>query len=129
MDMGHSAQAGSTLLVIVGISNTIGRVGGGRLADQLGVVRTFGFSMVMTGTATLLLPLSGAYFVLATYAVIFGFFGGAFMGLMSVVLAELYGIANLPRSMGLGMTAWAIGGFFGSPTSGIKDQRNLEGAS
>ena len=51
-----------------------------------------------------------AYAMMCAYSVAYGFFGGAFIGLFSVVIAELFGVANLPKAMGVSGTSWMIGG-------------------
>lgn len=67
----------------------------------------------------MILPASGDYAMLVVFAVSFGFFGGAYAGLFPVVMVVLYGVSNLPRALSMAMTAWAVGGIFGSPISGM----------
>merc|ERR1719326_790930 len=75
--------------------------------------------MVLCGIATCLLPVGGAnYMIMGIYAGVFGFFGGAFAGLFSVVVAELFGLSNLPRALGMAVTSWGVGGLVGAPASG-----------
>ena len=65
--------AAANLMVIVGIFNTIGRIGGGKLGDKFGALRSFGFSMGMAGVFTMLLPASPAYALMVLYSAVFGF--------------------------------------------------------
>merc|ERR1719456_345135 len=76
--------------------------------------------MVLAGVLTCLVPAVGdLYAGLAIYAFGFGLFGGTFQGLFSPLLSDYFGVAQLAKAMGLWMTSWLLGGFFGAPMSGM----------
>lgn len=119
MDQGLSEQQAASLMVVIGGCNVVGRVLGGKLSDSFGTVRTFAFCMCMTGLSTTLLPFSSAYPMMLTYALCYGLFGGSFMALNVVIYAEFFGLANLPKVMGLGTTSWLWGASIGPPMAGV----------
>merc|ERR1719487_386387 len=119
MDQGLTEQQAASLMVAVGACNVVGRVLGGKMSDSCGTVRTFAFCMCMTGLSTTLLPFSDSYLMMLSYAICYGLFGGSFMALNVVIYAEFFGLANLPRVMGLGTTSWLWGASVGPPLAGM----------
>jgi MFS family permease len=104
--------------MMTGLTNMVARIVTGRFADSFGHLETFAVSMTMAGMATAMLPLLTTYASLVVYAVFFGYFGGAFVGLYSVVTADYFGTENLPTALGCVMCSWCIGAFIGAPLSG-----------
>lgn len=96
----------------------IARILTGRLADSVGPLETFAVSMTLAGIVTALLPLLTSFEALIVYSIFFGFFGGAFVGLYSVVTAVHFGGENLPSAIGVVMCSWCLGTFIGAPMSG-----------
>ena len=117
-DVGIPEEEAPTLMSVIGISNMIARILTGRLADSYGHLETFAVSMLMAGVSTSLLPLLNSFESLVLYSVFFGYFGGAFVGLYSVVTADYFGIDNLPTAIGVVMCSWCIGSFIGAPMTG-----------
>lgn len=105
-------------MVIIGITNTLGRLAGGKSGDKFGIVPTFGVAMCVAGVLMILLPFDASYTMMVIFAVGFGFCGGTFGAMFPVVQAELFGLAQLPRALGVGMTSWAWGGIIGTPLAG-----------
>jgi MFS family permease len=103
---------------VIGVSNMLARVLTGWLADHLGHLETFAVCMTCAGVVTACLPLLTSYSALVGYSVLFGYFGGAFVGLYSVVTADLFGTENLPTAIGVVMCSWTLGAFVGAPMSG-----------
>ena len=78
VDEGISKEQAKWLVSVVGISNTVGRVLFGFMADRKGVNRLFLYNTALTicGVATALCPLCSNYPLLVVYACVFGLFIG-----------------------------------------------------
>ena len=76
--MGIDVSKATFLLSTIGISNTVGRVVLGLLADIKGCNRLYLYSTVLTiaGIATMMNPLCTGYISLTIYAAVFGFMSG-----------------------------------------------------
>jgi len=118
MDVGISASAAPTLMSIIGISNMAGRLLTGKVADHLGHLETFSVSMILSGLLTATLPLLTSFAALVIYSIFFGYFGGAFVGLWSVITADLFGVEHLASAIGVVITSWTLGAFVGAPATG-----------
>lgn len=123
-DVGVDDSDAASLMSVIGISSMIARIVTGRLADSFGHLETFAVSMTIAGLATACLPLLTSFASLVLYSIVFGYFGGAFVGLYSVVTADYFGTEYLPTALGAIMCSWCIGSFLGAPLSGwIYDAR------
>lgn len=78
VDEGIDAESAKWLVSVIGISNTVGRVIFGFLADRPGVNRLLLYNTALTicGIATALCPLCSTYPLLVLYACVFGVFIG-----------------------------------------------------
>lgn len=99
----NSKQLAATLIVILGIADLVGRIGGGWFAD-LGYVRKsfiIGFSFGAAGIATIVFPFFPYFIPMVIYVVVLGLLGGMYLAQMFVVAAELVGPAKSPSALGL----------------------------
>ena len=80
VDEGISEEQAKWLVSIIGISNTVGRVLFGFMADKKGVNRLLLYNSALTicGVATALCPLCFNYPLLVVYACVFGLFIGKY---------------------------------------------------
>ena len=78
VDEGISEEDAKWLVSVIGISNTVGRVLFGFMADKKGVNRLMLYNSALTicGVATALCPLAYNYAWLVVYACVFGLFIG-----------------------------------------------------
>lgn len=120
VDEGISKEQAKWLVSIVGISNTVGRVLFGFMADRKGVNRLFLYNTALTicGVATALCPLCSNYPLLVVYACVFGLFIGVYVSLTSVVLVDLLGLEMLTNSFGLLLMFQGIATLIGPPIAG-----------
>lgn len=81
VDEGIDKENAKWLVSIIGISNTVGRVVFGFLADRPAVNRLMLYNTALTicGVATALCPLCFNYPLLVLYAILFGLFIGKFL--------------------------------------------------
>ncbi|CAI2356845.1 unnamed protein product [Caenorhabditis sp. 36 PRJEB53466] len=109
------------LVPIIGVTNTVGRVFFGWVADKkyLSALTINNLSLVICGVLTLGCPLlrtmGGQYF----YSFFFGFIISAYICLTSIVLADLMGLEKLTNSFGLLVVARGIASLAGSPFAGL----------
>lgn len=109
------------LVPIIGVTNTVGRVFFGWVADKkyLSALTINNLSLVICGVLTLGCPLlrtmGGQYF----YSFFFGFIISAYICLTSIVLADLMGLEKLTNSFGLLVVARGIAALAGSPFAGL----------
>ncbi|ETN80248.1 transporter, major facilitator family protein [Necator americanus] len=109
------------LVPIIGVTNTIGRVFFGWLADRgyVSALAINNFSLVACGVLTLAAPLLPTFSLQITYAALFGFIISAYICLTSIVLSDLLGLEKLTNSFGLLVVARGIASLAGSPFAGL----------
>ncbi|KAK5975313.1 Monocarboxylate transporter 5 [Trichostrongylus colubriformis] len=124
-DLAHSRgvdPADSSYLVpLIGVTNTIGRVFFGWLADRgyVSALAINNFSLLACGALTLAAPFLPSFALLMTYAALFGFIISAYICLTSIVLSDLLGLEKLTNSFGLLVVARGIASLAGSPFAGL----------
>ena len=75
--------------------------------------------MGLGGVAVALMPHAATNFAaLATFAGLFAFFGGAFVAMFGVLLADQFGVKRSVGATGMSQVVFAIGTFVGAPISG-----------
>ncbi|EJW88032.1 major facilitator superfamily transporter [Wuchereria bancrofti] len=118
---GHTKASGSLLLSVIGITNTIGRIAFGWLADRgwLSALTINNFSLLGCGVLTCLCPLFPGYGGLLVYSILFGFIISAYISLTSIVLVDELGLDRLTNSFGLLVVSRGIASLLGTPLAGI----------
>ncbi|VDP12371.1 unnamed protein product [Onchocerca flexuosa] len=118
---GHSKGSGSLLLSVIGVTNTIGRIAFGWLADRgwLSALTINNFALIGCGLLTCLCPLLPGYGGLMVYSVLFGFIISAYISLTSIVLVDELGLERLTNSFGLLVVSRGIASLLGTPLAGI----------
>lgn len=99
----HSKKLAATLIVILGIADLVGRIGGGWFAD-LGFIRKpfiIGFSFAGAGIATIVFPFFPYFVPMVIYVIVLGLLGGMYLAQMFVVATDLVGAAKSPSALGL----------------------------
>ncbi|XP_072936960.1 monocarboxylate transporter 12 [Epargyreus clarus] len=109
------------LLSLIGAANLVGRIILGYISDKPWVNRLLAYNLCLTiaGICTVLVNVCWEFWGLAVYAVIFGFTIGAYVGLTSVVLADLLGIEKLTNAFGLLLLFQGIASLLGPPLAGL----------
>ncbi|KAK9882548.1 hypothetical protein WA026_021895 [Henosepilachna vigintioctopunctata] len=118
--LGLSGKEGSTLIAIVGIANTIGRIVLGYLSDKTWVNRlhVYNWSLTICGISTMLSAFCTDFYSLAIYASVFGCTIGVYVGLTSVILVDLLGLDKLTNAFGLLLLFQGIASLVGPPLGG-----------
>ncbi|XP_005107868.2 monocarboxylate transporter 3 [Aplysia californica] len=102
LSLGLDQTSAATVVSVLGIANTVGRLVAGFLAYlKVGSVRIYNTGTFLAGLACYFLPACTTYPTLLTFAVCHGFFLGAFPPLQSVILVEQLGLSLLPASLGI----------------------------
>uniref|UniRef100_A0A8R1XTG9 Major facilitator superfamily (MFS) profile domain-containing protein n=1 Tax=Onchocerca volvulus TaxID=6282 RepID=A0A8R1XTG9_ONCVO len=118
---GHSKGSGSILLSVIGVTNTIGRIAFGWLADRgwLSALAINNFALLGCGVLTCLCPLLPGYGGLMVYSILFGFIISAYISLTSIVLVDELGLDRLTNSFGLLVVSRGIASLLGTPLAGV----------
>lgn len=109
------------LLSTIGISNTIGRVILGLLADLKCMNRLYLYATVLTisGLATIAEPFFTSFIGLFTYSALFGFTSGGYVSITSIVLVDLLGIKKLTHAFGILLVFQGVATAIGPPIVGV----------
>lgn len=120
VQMGISSSNAAFLLSIMGITNTIGRVLCGFLAD-LSFVNPLILNnamLVLSAAILFLEPLCTTYAMLVGFSVIYGLCIAAYISLTSPIICDLLGIGKLSNAFGLLILARGVSGIYGPPLAG-----------
>ena len=112
-DIGYTEAQGVALVSLIGLGSLLGRFTIGPLADRLG--RRGSAAAMYAGLGALLLVWWGAsaYWLLATFALLFGACYGGFVALMPTIVMDLYGARAVSGIIGCLYTAAGIGTLLG----------------
>ncbi|XP_052061336.1 monocarboxylate transporter 14-like [Mytilus californianus] len=120
VQMGISSSNAAFLLSIIGITNTIGRVLCGFLAD-LSFVNPLILNnamLVLSAAVLFLEPLCTTYAMLVGFSVIYGLCIAAYTSMTSPIICDLLGIGKLSNAFGLLILARGVSGIYGPPLAG-----------
>lgn len=116
---GMSIQLSSYLISILNGASFFGRVIPGILADRVGRYNILGSVAIISGVLVFCLQKMTTNPNIIAFSVLYGFFSGAIVSMMSVCIAQ---IPQHPRDigtyMGQGMAIVAIGALIGPPSNG-----------
>ncbi|XP_060582252.1 monocarboxylate transporter 12-like [Ruditapes philippinarum] len=121
VEKGISKHQVSWIMSSVGITNTLGRVLLGWLADNKCIHRLslLKLLLLLAGLSTAVSPLFTTFTTKLLYACIYGFLVGGYVVLCPVVLADLFGTELIAQSLGLWMFACGLAGSIASPVGGF----------
>ncbi|KAH9931623.1 MFS general substrate transporter [Epithele typhae] len=106
-------------LTVLNISAALGRILVGFAADRLGPVNALFVAITASGLTQLLVWMFiSSYGGTMAFAVLYGFFCGCFLSLISAVAAKVYGVAQLAGLSGLLLLFNAPGNAAGAPIGG-----------
>ncbi|XP_055865455.1 monocarboxylate transporter 2-like isoform X3 [Biomphalaria glabrata] len=120
VELGIDKSQATFLISIIGITNTVGRVLIGKLADLHlidSLIITY-ISIALCGVVTALVPFCNTYPLLATNAAVFGLGMAAFISLSSIVICDRMGLEKLTNAFGLLSMVRGIAGMAGPPMAG-----------
>ncbi|CAF3564771.1 unnamed protein product [Rotaria socialis] len=109
------------IIMSIGVSNCLGRVIIGYLADRSWVNRLtlYNTTLIIAGISTMFAPFCNSS--VAThmiYASLFGFFSGGYVGLTSIIIVDLVGVDKLSDAFGVLLLFQGIAVAIGTPVVG-----------
>ncbi|XP_031628940.1 monocarboxylate transporter 14-like isoform X2 [Contarinia nasturtii] len=109
-------ELGPSILMITGISNTLGRLFWGYVSNKTSNrIWIYSTSLVICGIATALFTISIDFVSLSICSAVFAFTASACCVLSSVILADLLGLDQLNNAFGLILFTDVLGTFIGPP--------------
>ncbi|XP_029214258.2 monocarboxylate transporter 10-like [Acropora millepora] len=111
----------STLVGMMSVGSTFGRLIFGKLGDHPKVNRLYCFqtAMLVIGVADTLSTLTKSYAGLVVYMVVFGVFDGCFVVFLAVLCADIVGVDKVSAGIGVQFFFMAITSIAGPPVAGI----------
>lgn len=111
MERGFSAAMGTTLVMITGIANAMGRLCVPMLSDRIGRERAAMLIHVLTAVCiVLLIFLTGIPFIAAVAVIAFCY--GGYSGIYPLITADHFGMKHLGANYGAVMVGFAISALF-----------------
>ena len=120
MLLGISDANAAFLLSIIGISRTFGQLILGVLGDwqKVNTLGLYAATIILTGIATLLVPVCTDYATLSIYAVMFGFAVSSTYALQMICIVHIVGLDKSTSAFGMLQLAMGIATLLGTPISG-----------
>ena len=116
-DLGITAVAAATILTVIGITGTIGRLTLGIVGEKQGNLNTAFISCLLMGLCFVILILGRGTWPLYLFAVIFGYLTA--IGLLLVpILADYFGLKSLGIISGAVFCCSNVGAAIGPPAAG-----------
>ncbi|SAM08309.1 hypothetical protein [Absidia glauca] len=117
--LGHSKSDGAARISLMAGMNSLSRITMGFLADRFGNINVMFSCALLAGLFTSVLwQTSSSYGAYTVFCILSGFTGGAFVSLLPVVTADIVGVENLQRGIGLCYLLTFFGNLLGSPIAG-----------
>ena len=107
------AAKGASAVMIVAILNALGRIGWGKISDNLGRKTTMIIMFIFAGIVMLVLNMLNTYPLYLLGVSCVGFCFGGFLALYPAVTADYFGTKNVGANYGWMFTAYGAGGLFG----------------
>ncbi|XP_060597366.1 monocarboxylate transporter 12-like [Ruditapes philippinarum] len=120
IEMGIDTASAKWLGAIIGITNTVGRVFSGILADKLKInkIMLFSSAIIVVGVSTAICPLCTNFTWLVAFSCVFGLSYGIYIPLMSVVIVDILGKQMLTNAFGLLLMCKGVANLIGPPFAG-----------
>ncbi len=106
-------QAAASVVMLLSVANTGGRLAWGAVSDRLGRFPVIGLMLIVGAAAMVGLSLATTYAMVVAMIMAIGFYYGGFLSIMAPVTAELFGAKNLGVNFGVMFLTVGIGAFVG----------------
>lgn len=130
MSVGIDGGRAALLLSIIGITNTVGRVLTGVLANmnKIDSLVINNVAMLLCGVATFVCPFCNDFVLLCIVSAVFGLSVAAYISLSSILLCDMLGIEQLTNAFGFLTLARGVSSCAGSPLAGaiIDETGNMD---
>ncbi len=118
-DQGASTVSAAALVSVVGGASIAGRLLLGPVADRVGRIRTYRACFAVMGLSFGIWLVAPSYPWLVLFALVMGGSYGGFIALSPAVAAEVFGVTNLGRLVGVLYTGAGLGALVGPPLAGL----------
>jgi MFS family permease len=108
-ELGADAAARSTMVVIICASGIVGKLIFGRLADKLPLRLGLWIAIGLTATSLAILTTEPELPLMWTSVAVMGLAAGGILPVWGALMAQLFGVANFGRAMGLQAPLIAVG--------------------
>lgn len=119
---GVSQQQAAFLMSILGIVDIVGNISFGWLTDRRWLKKYRKYCYILTigldGASSLFIPILRSFPLLVPYAVLYGYFDGAYVALIPVVTSDIVGNAFLSSALGIVYFIHGIPYLIGPPIAG-----------
>lgn len=121
ISQGFDKNMSALLLSIVSALDLVGRIGGSSLSDIDFVPKYYYFvgGLGMSGISLALLPMANSYTMLSFFCALFGLSSGMYIGITTVILADMLGTEKLTSSYGISLLVNGVLQFIGPPICGV----------
>lgn len=118
---GFDKNSSALLLSIVSALDLVGRIGGASLSDIDFIPKYYYFvgGLGTSGIALALLPMATSYTMLSFFCGLFGLSSGMYIGITTVILADMLGTEKLSSSLGISLFVNGVLQLVGPPICGI----------
>lgn len=117
-DLGISAIMAASIMSVIGGLHAAGKIGIGGIYDKIGSKSALVISFSIIVVSMFLLMFAKEAWMFYLFAIIFGFAYGGIAGLISPVVAELFGLRTLGPLLGIVTCAWGVGATLGPIMAG-----------
>jgi len=117
-DLKMTVVAAATVMTLIGLIGTFGRICLGFVSDRLTNRVTFIISFVVMGISFVGLCLIHSIWMLYIFAIIFGFFSGVGI-LLTPIVAEYFGVRTVGAISGIMVAGNCFGGAIGPYSAGV----------
>lgn len=116
---GVSRNNAVLILSITGITNAIGRIIIGELADMVGKLNMLKISMICGCISTFCWLSCDNFNSIMVYGVVYGFFGGGAVSLLPSIAADILGVKKISTLVGFLYTFTSPGNLLSTPIAGF----------
>ena len=117
-DLGNSAVNAASVVSVVGMATTLGRIGIGIIGDKIGNKGALIIACISMLIGVIWLTVIKDLWMFYAFAVVFGFSWGGFMTMLSPLVADLYGLRSHGVIWGFVYFVATIGGAIGPLLAG-----------
>lgn len=120
LSRGYAGFEKAWLVSCAGIGDLIGRIIVGIVGDMTIIERykIIGATCIMCGLNILIFNFANVFWWCAVHTTLYGFFGGAYIALTSIVLIDMVGIEIMPKALGVILLIQGLGAALGQPFEG-----------
>ncbi|ORX49935.1 MFS general substrate transporter [Hesseltinella vesiculosa] len=118
--LGYDATTGANLVSIMSGLNSVSRITMGFLADRFGKLNTMVVTTILAGVIPMVVwQFSYTYGVFVVFCVLYGFTSSVFVSLLPPTLAQVVGVENIQRAIGMSYMMTFFGSLVGPPLIGV----------